>query len=75
MAFKSKLEKKKLKAPRFLTEKFCFYKYAHLYKQTRLRPPSNLLLFGAPGTGKTLLAGVAATTCHLNLITVKVIVL
>eukprot|EP00095_Tigriopus_kingsejongensis_P001513 maker-scaffold220_size252247-snap-gene-0.17 protein:Tk01513 transcript:maker-scaffold220_size252247-snap-gene-0.17-mRNA-1 annotation:"peroxisome biogenesis factor 1-like" len=47
-------------------------KYPQLFAQCGLRLQSGLLLYGAPGTGKTLIAGVVAKECGMNLITIKV---
>eukprot|EP00118_Oscarella_pearsei_P004159 m.17300 g.17300 ORF g.17300 m.17300 type:complete len:1388 (+) comp27429_c0_seq1:263-4426(+) len=46
-------------------------KYPELFAKCPLRLRSGLLLYGAPGTGKTLLAGVVAKECGLNFISIK----
>ncbi|OWF49208.1 peroxisome biogenesis factor 1-like [Mizuhopecten yessoensis] len=46
-------------------------KYSELFASCPLRLRSGLLLYGAPGTGKTLLAGVVANECSLNFISIK----
>ncbi|XP_045201588.2 peroxisomal ATPase PEX1-like [Mercenaria mercenaria] len=46
-------------------------KYPALFSNCPLRLRSGLLLYGAPGTGKTLLAGVVAKECGLNFISIK----
>lgn len=46
-------------------------KYPALFANCPLRLRSGLLLYGAPGTGKTLLAGVVAKECGLNFISIK----
>lgn len=49
----------------------CF-QYPEIFEHAPLRLQSGLLLYGAPGTGKTLLAGAVAKECGLKFISVKV---
>lgn len=42
-----------------------------LFSKVKLRLRSGVLLYGPPGSGKTLLAHSIAAECHLNFITVK----
>jgi peroxin-1 len=46
-------------------------KYPELFAKCPLRVRSGLLLYGAPGTGKTLLASAVAKECGLNFISIK----
>ncbi|PRP80011.1 adenosinetriphosphatase [Planoprotostelium fungivorum] len=46
-------------------------KYPKLFENIPLRPRSGLMLYGAPGSGKTLLASAVAKECGLNFISVK----
>lgn len=47
-------------------------RYPQLLGQVKMRLRSGVLLYGPPGSGKTLLAHTVAATCKLNFITVKV---
>ena len=46
-------------------------KYPHLFKQAGVKPPGGILLTGAPGCGKTMLAKAIATESQVNFISVK----
>ncbi|KAL0274213.1 UNVERIFIED_CONTAM: hypothetical protein PYX00_006690 [Menopon gallinae] len=46
-------------------------KYQEVYKSCPLRLQCGVLLYGAPGTGKTLIAGAVASECGLNFISIK----
>ena len=46
-------------------------KYRHLFNECGLQTQSGVLLFGPPGCGKTLIAGVVAGECKLNFISIK----
>ena len=50
------------------------FQYPDLFSQCPLRLRSGLLLYGAPGTGKTLIAGIVAKETNLNFIVIKVVI-
>ena len=46
-------------------------KYPRMFQQAGTRPPKGILVSGAPGCGKTLLAKAVANESHVNFISVK----
>ncbi len=46
-------------------------KRPEIFRRMGIRPPTGILLYGAPGTGKTLLAKAVATESEANFISIK----
>lgn len=46
-------------------------KYPTLFSKCPIRPPRNILLYGAPGTGKSLIAEALASESRVNLIKIR----
>ena len=46
-------------------------KHVDLFNEADVKPPKGLLLYGAPGTGKTMIAKAVATTSEANFISIK----
>lgn len=55
-----------------ISDVFGFLQYPILFSNLPIRHRSGILLYGAPGTGKTLLARAVAKDSGMNFISIKV---